>query len=279
MHGMKEFQEIKQYIEEKSGIMFNEYNVHLLESQLTKMLKKLKMHRIEELHIKLCIYRDVETLQHLIDAITTNETFWFRDKALWDMLEQRFIPRLIEKRREHPTRKIRIWSAACSYGQEPYSMAMCIVKYLKQRNITDITLYDFDILATDISSSALAIARSGLYDSISVSRGLSDIDKHLFFTPLGDQWQLKEEIRQAVTLQQFNLLESDYRFEPFDVILFKNVMIYFSETMKKELYLKISKVLDHQGVLFIGSSELLDDNRQLFVREQYLDGIYFVKKT
>jgi chemotaxis protein methyltransferase CheR len=278
MHGTREFQDIEKFIEERSGIIFNDYNVHLLESQITRILKLLKMNRIEELHSKVCVYRDAEALQLLIDAITTNETFWFRDKALWDMLEQRFIPMFLHRRHEHPSRKIRLWSAACSYGQEPYSLAMCIVKYLNQHKITHLSLQDFEIVATDISSSALAIARNGIYDSISMSRGLSEMDKHLFFSPLGDQWQLKDEIRDAVTFQQFNLLECDYRFKPFDVILFKNVMIYFSDEMKKTLYLKISNVLDDQGVLFIGSSELLEDNRQLFVREQYLEGIYFIKK-
>lgn len=274
----REYSDIKKYIENKWGIVFNEHNRHLLESHIVKILKNLKLHHIEELYVKLCIHLDVETHQQVIDAITTNETFWFRDKALWDLLEKQFIPDYIERLRSNKVDKIRIWSAACSYGQEPYSIAMTISRYLDHHRIEGVSLNDFEIIATDISSVALSIAQKGEYDSVSVSRGLTETDRNLFFEKQQEMWKLTDTIRKGVQFRTMNLMDPSYQEGVYDLILFRNVMIYFSETIKSQMYIKIASALKNEGVLFIGSSELMEDERHIFERQQKLEGIYYTKK-
>lgn len=274
----KAFGDICRFIEEKCGIVLNEQNAHLLESRMTNIQNATLVKTLEELQYKLCVLRDDATLRIVIEAITTNETFWFRDKALWVMLEQLFLTDWLNKLQKDKSRKIKIWSAACSYGQEPYSVAMCIMNYLKRHPLSEAQLSDFEIIATDISYGALNIATQGKYDAISMSRGLQESDKEAYFTQEGEMWRLKDSIKAAVSFQQFNLVEDPYRSDAYDLVLFRNVLIYFSENNKKEIYKKIAQSLKVDGSLCIGSSELMEDSQHLFSREQFLEGVYFKKK-
>lgn len=275
----KEFVGIRLLIEEKSGIVLNEMNAHLLENRLKSILNSSMAKSIEELYFKLCVKKDPEITCNVIDAITTNETFWFRDKALWVMMDELFLPSCIDKLRRGERSRIRIWSAACSYGQEPYSIAMCIISYLKNNGIGDVSIRDFEILATDISHTALKTAKNGKYDTISISRGLDENYKHLFFKREGDVWKLDDDIRNEISFQHFNLIEGPYRHDTFDIILCRNVLIYFSELNKKQIYSEMALSLKSEGVLIVGSSELLDDGGHYFTREQYENGVYFKKKS
>ncbi len=269
---------ILQVIEESSGIVINEQNAHLLESRLAVILQNTMTKSLEDLYTKVCVRRDQEATTQIIEAITTNETSWFRDKALWTMMEEIFLPQYIQKLRNNERSKIRIWSAACSYGQEPYSLAMCIDSYLKHHAIEDVTIDHFEIWATDISHGVINTAKNGKYDTISITRGLEDHYKHRYFKHEGKHWRLNEDIRSAIRFQQFNLILDAYRFEPFDIIFCRNVLIYFSQSTKKEIYKKMAQSLKNDGTFFIGSSELLEDNNEIFTREQHLNGVYFKKK-
>lgn len=275
----KEFVGILQLIEEKSGIVLNDQNAHLLESRLASILNAFMMHNMEELHFKLCVERDPEITSHVIEAITTNETFWFRDKALWIMMEELLLPRYVDLLRRGEGKKIRIWSAACSYGQEPYSIAMCIAGYLQKHAIDDVDMSSFEILATDISNAALNTAKSAQYDTISISRGLDEAYKQLHFKREGNGWKLNDAIRKEISFQHFNLIDGFYSRDMFDLILCRNVLIYFSESNKKQIYRKMAQALKNDGVMLIGSSELLDDGNQYFLRQQYSNSIYFKKKS
>lgn len=275
----KEFVGIRQLIEEKSGIVLNDQNAHLLESRLASILNTFMMHNMEELHFKLCVERDPEITSHVIEAITTNETFWFRDKALWIMMEELLLPRYVDLLRSGEGKKIRIWSAACSYGQEPYSIAMCIAGYLQKHAIDDVDMSSFEILATDISNAALNTAKSAQYDTISISRGLDEAYKQLHFKREGNGWKLNDTIRKEISFQHFNLIDGFYSQDMFDLILCRNVLIYFSESNKKQIYRKMAQALKNDGVMLIGSSELLDDGNQYFLRQQYSNSIYFKKKS
>lgn len=269
---------IMEYIQVKSGIVLNRHNAHLLQSRIKKILKETQVQNIEELYYKLCVKEDPNTIVSVIDAITINETFWFRNQELWSMLENLFLPIYIDEIRKGERETIKVWSAACSYGQEPYSIAMCIDHYLSKHKIQDVTMSHFEILATDISSYALEIAALAQYDKVSMARGLNETFKLKYFKTDGNMWCLDKEIKDVVRFKKFNLVEDQYGFDTFDMIFCRNVLIYFSENKKKEIYNKLAHSLRKNGVLLIGSSELLEDDEQRFSREIHTECVYF-KKT
>jgi chemotaxis protein methyltransferase CheR len=177
--------------------------------------------------------------------------------------------------REGKRDKVRIWSAACSYGQEPYSIAMCIDHYLQCHDIHDLSLSHFEIFATDISRTVLQTAQIGRYDNISIQRGLDDTYRLKYFKNEGRIWSLNDEIRNGVRFQQFNLINEFFPCCKFDIIFFRNVLIYFSDKLKKEMMSKIKASLSPGGILFIGSSELFMDHDLNFSMAQHKNGIYF----
>lgn len=268
---------IIKFIEAKIGIVLNSYNRHLLENRMAGILKDTRVGNVEELYVQLCVNKDPKIINYVINAVTVNETFWFRDKALWFMFEDLFLPRFVDQIKKGEKDKIKIWSAACSYGQEPYSLAMCIDYYLKKNSIVDVNRSHFQILATDISSNALEVAESAKYDNVSIGRGLNEQLKGQYFRHNENMWCLNNEIKDAVQFRKFNLVEDIYSLDQFDMILCRNVLIYFSEENKKEIYNNLAQSLKGDGVLFIGSSELLEDNGEQFSREMHTDGVYFKK--
>jgi len=273
----REFISIMQYIEEISGIVLNEQNTHLLANKLDGFFNRSLIKDIEELYVNMCIKKDMKTIQLIIESITTNETFWFRDKALWLAFEAIFLPEWVEKLTSGDKKTIKIWSAACSSGQEPYSVAMTIENFLTKSQNTSINLESFEILATDISRSILKEAEAGIYDRVAMSRGIQESDKIKYFNQNGKHYEIIQKIRRAVTFKQTNLIDSNYGFEQFDIILFRNVLIYFSDKNKKEIYQKIARSLKKDGKLCIGSSELISDESQIFSRVQYNDSVFFTK--
>lgn len=269
---------IIQFVERESGIVFNDYNSHLIRSRMDSILKTVKINSIQELHNRLCIKGDQAVAAHVIDAITTNETFWFRDQAVWSMIESLLLPQYVAALRSGERQSIKIWSAACSYGQEPYSMAMCIDTYLRRNDISDVQTSQFEILATDISAHAIKKAEAAKYDSVSMTRGLEEGLKHHYFSHDGRLWRLHDHMRNRVLFQRFNLVNDRYRFDHFDLILCRNVLIYFSEDKKREIYASLSQSLRKEGVLLIGSSELIDEDLKLFSRQLHQNSVYFKKK-
>jgi chemotaxis protein methyltransferase CheR len=273
------FVAISQFIEEKCGIVLHDQNAHLLESRLGMLFDVLHVKNLEELYVLLCIKKDIKGLNYVIEAITTNETFWFRDKGLWAMLEGTLLPEWIHKLQSRARQKIRIWSAACSYGQEPYSIVMCIDQYLKRHNVDGVALSDFEIVASDISMTALKIAQLGKYDSVAISRGLDEKYKESYFRHEGKTWHLHEAIISAVQFRTFNLLEEEYGSNLYDMVLCRNVLIYFSKTNRQAVYKKISLSLINDGILLIGSSELLEEDQPCFSRESDSQSVFFKKKS
>jgi chemotaxis protein methyltransferase CheR len=274
----KEFMMMQRFIEDRCGIFLGEEKTYLLESKLTKILAESTFVSFEELYAQICCWNDTELIDNIIDSITVNETFWFRDKTPWLIIEDILLPMYIMECREGKRDKIRIWSAACSYGQEPYSIAMCIDHYLECHGILDLNLSHFEILATDISRTVLQMAQAGRYDNISVLRGLDDTYKLKYFKNEGRIWVLNDKIRNAVRFQQFNLIKEFFPYYGSDIIFFRNVLIYFSDKLKKEMMGKIKASLRPGGALFIGSSELFTDHNLNFSKEQHNNGVYFRSK-
>jgi len=272
---------MQKYIKEQCGIQITLDRAYLIESRLSKLLSELGLRNYFELYRMVCADRVVgEVVEKVIDEITTNETQWFRDKILWEIIENILLPVYIREIRGRNRTKVRIWSAACSTGQEPYSTAMCIDNYLYRNKINDIKLAHFEILATDISQAALQVAKTGKYDSISVQRGMDDTYKLRYLKQLDRTWIIDEKIKKAVQFHQFNLLKSFLLLGNFDVILCRYVTIYFFEELKKEVLGKMASALNSGGVLFLGNSEIFSDYKENFLMEEYMGGVYYrIKKN
>lgn len=183
-----------------------------------------------------------------IDALTTNETFFFRDFQPFEALRKVILPRLLEQRAAQ--RKLTIWSAACSTGQEPYSLAM-----LLRENFPQLAQWNLSILATDLSPTVLTQARAGSYNQFEVNRGLPAPLLFKYFRKQDDRWFVKDELKQGIEFRAMNLIEPWPLFPPFDIILIRNVMIYFDVPTKQAILKKIRGCLQPQGSLFLGTAE------------------------
>ncbi len=273
-----EFLMFQKYIKEKCCIDISDDKAYLIETRLSKMLADLSLQSYSELYS--CITGDVagEYTERIIDAITTNETMWFRDKTPWEILERFYLPRLIEELKSGKKKKIRIWSTASSTGQEAYSTAMCIDSYLREHAVLGVCLDDFEIVATDISNHVLEIAKNGKYDAISILRGLEGNVKSRYFQKKDRVWEICEKIRNAVSFRKFNLQESFLPLGTFDVIFCRYVMIYFSADFVEALAKKLWDALAMDGVLFLGAYELYEVMKRYFDSALHANGVYYTKK-
>lgn len=273
-----EFRLFKTYIKEKCGIDIHDDKAYLVETRLSKLLVDSGMESFEALYNLIMSNRDPYIAEKVIDAITTNETLWFRDQTPWKIMEDIVLPRLIEELRSGKKRKVRIWSAAASTGQEAYSTAICIRNYLEQKRITDIQPEQFEILATDISKTVLEIARKGRYDAISIARGLDPKYKERFFRKEGMVWVLEDAIKNAVRFEHFNLQNSFMFLGKFDIIFCRYVLIYFADTFKQELGKKFFESVEPDGVMFLGASELHHCMDSYFEMAHHANGTYYVRR-
>ncbi len=275
--GQSEFIEIQKFIEGRCGIALGQEMSFFLEAKVNALLLENPNVVLAELYYNICILQDINLIGQLIESLTINETFWFRDKFPWMLFDEILMPSYVAALRSKEQQRIRIWSAASSTGQEPYSIAMCISSYLKRNAIIDITPHDFEIVASDIDQSVLRYAEKGEYDSIAMSRGLVESQKDIFFTKENRIWRIKDDVRTMVRFQSFNLIKDEYSYGQYDVIFCRNVLIYFSEKTKKSVYHQLSHALKQNGVLFIGSSELFDNEERRFKRILFGEGVYYQK--
>jgi len=265
----------QQYIEEQCGISIRDDKAYLIESRLSKFLFKFSLVSFEDLYRLLSKQQDRALAEDVIDALTTNETLWFREKTPWEIMNDKLLGDYIDEIRQGKRSKVRIWSAACSTGQEPYSIAMCIDKYLTSHGIKDISLTNFEILATDISNTVLQIARKGKYDSISMNRGLDADYRDQYFRKEGRSWVLDDRIRQAVQFVHFNLQKSFIGLGKFDVVFCRYVAIYFSENFKKEVFKRIALSLTARGILLLGNSEVFFEHKENYQAEQHKNAVFY----
>jgi len=272
-----EYKKISSYITDICGVVIPPEKYYLIETRLSRLMLESGVESFDDLYEKVLITGDQSVAQKVINAITVNETFWFRDAVLWKCFEREIVPGLVEQLISKKKARIRIWSAAVSTGQEAYSIAMCIDNYLKRNNITSVSLSDFDILATDISDRVLGIAETGRYDKISMTRGLNDHYKAAYFESDGSAWDLVPSIRDAVKFKIFNLKNDYSNFGKFDVIFCRYVLIYFPDALKKEIIAKIDDALISGGVLFTGSYVLYNMLRDVFNAESYENLTYYTK--
>jgi chemotaxis protein methyltransferase CheR len=225
---------------------------YLFETRLTKLLRNQGMTQLEELVQHLKIRKNPVLERAIAEAMTINETSFFRDGRPFELLRTELLPKLIEARRNQ--RSLRFWSAACSSGQEAYSIGM-----LLREHFPGLAGWNIKIEGTDICNEVVQRAQSGCYHRIEINRGLPARFVVRYFDHQGEDWTVKQEIKQMVNFRQANLCNSPLPFsradDRFDVIFLRNVMLYFSQDTRKVLLAGIHKILAPDGILFLGSSE------------------------
>ncbi|MGD9639390.1 MAG: protein-glutamate O-methyltransferase CheR [Alphaproteobacteria bacterium] len=251
-------------LKKRTGIVVNSDKVYLLENRLKPIAEKFKTHNISELIKQIRTSNDETILRDVSNAMTTNETLFFRDTKPFEALKNVVIPELLN----HKLSKIRIWCAACSTGQEPYSIAIALKEMGLPSNI------DVEILATDINQEVLNKAREGLYSQFEVQRGLPSLMLVKYFSQQKHFWKISSEIKDMVTFKEFNLLDDMQKIGKQDVVFCRNVLIYFDQKTKKDIVERIRKQTNDNGFLFLGSSEALFSITENFLRDRFNMGMY-----
>jgi chemotaxis protein methyltransferase CheR len=267
-----EFQLFTKYIYDSSGIALEPGKEYLLETRLYPLLDKYNCTSFKDLYLKAKADISKKIEEKIIDAISTNETYFFRDKSPFELLQYKILPDLIDKKSKQSQLKptIKLWSAASSTGQEIYSIAII----LNKMGITN-NNYNIKLLGTDISDAAVAQASYGLYNKFEVSRGLEQKELNKYFHEKENKWRINDEIRIMVQFKKMNLMKPFIGIGKFDIILCRNVMIYFTEEDRKRIYTNIAKVLEPDGYLLIGSTESLVNVTDLFKSQRYLQSTFY----
>lgn len=245
----EEYQRFREFLEKVCGIVLGDNKQYLVSSRLNRLMADQKLDSIGALVDALNRDRGRELTNRIVEAMTTNETSWFRDVHPFNTLKERILPELAKDRRT----PIRIWSSACSSGQEPYSISMTIQEF--QMANPGLLKTDVQIIATDISPAMLEIAEKGKYDDLAMARGLTPERKKRYFRETPSYWQINPQISSRIQFKQLNLLQSHALLGRFDVIFCRNVLIYFSSESKQDILTRMSKTLNPGGYLFLGGSE------------------------
>lgn len=268
----QEYEAFKTFLQDACGILLGENKQYLVKSRLRRILEENQLTTLGELLDRLKRSGRSNLREVVIDAMTTNETLWFRDNHPFRILQDKLLPEFAERQSLQP---LRMWSAASSTGQEPYSVAMIIEEFRRQRPGK---LRDVKITATDISKSVLEVARKGEYEMIAIGRGLSPERQKQFFTPSpSGGWQIRPQIKSMVEFKELNLLDR-YMLGKFDVVLCRNVLIYFSAELKKDILTRIHATLNPGGYLILGASESLNGLPHLYEMVQCHPGIIYRKR-
>lgn len=256
--------------EQTTGIQWDLSKDYLIESRITSRLENFGVQTIDELLFRL-ERKDPAVLNLFIDAVTTRETLFFRNESPFVALEHKALPEIIDAKAGTPfAQRLRIWSAACSSGQEPYSIAMTLMEMLP-----DFGNWDVQILATDISDTALSLASRGVYSKFEIERGLRPECLEKYFVPDGNNWCVCDEVRSVVTFEKCNLLEPFTGHRSWDVIFCRNVAIYFDLWAKRDLFERLAGVLTEPGCIFVGAGEDLSVFGQRWAPQFHCRSTYY----
>lgn len=267
-----DFDFLSRFLKDSSGLVLGAEKSYLLESRLTPLLRKWKLQELDDLVSEVRKPGNKELRRDVVEAMTTNESFFFRDTRPFDQFRDLVLPHLLKARAS--SRKIRILCAACSSGQEPYSLAM-----LLEESRLDLKDWQIDIIGTDISTEMLEKAKKGLYSQFEVQRGLPVKLLVKYFEQTGDRWQIAPRLRERVQYRYSNLLEDTSELGRFDVIFLRNVLIYFDQKTKTDVLGRISRQLAPDGFLYLGGAETVlgvSDRLQLMPGQR---GIYCLKEA
>jgi chemotaxis protein methyltransferase CheR len=264
---IEDFQFITQIIKKKSGIFLAPEKDYLVSSRLLPVARKNSFVDVKELIANVRNTNNKVLITEIIEAITTNESLFFRDIKTFDFIKRNVIETIASSVPEK--KHFRIWSAACSTGQEPYSLAMSILDNTQWNN-----KYTFEIIATDISQPVLNKALEGVYSQFEVQRGLPIALLLKHFVQQEGNWKIKDNIKSMVNFSKINLIEDFVNLGMFDIILCRNVMIYFDAETKAKILDNISKLMYNNSYLIIGASETLMGNEKF---QQINDALGFYK--
>jgi chemotaxis protein methyltransferase CheR len=242
-----DYEFLRKLLKERSGLDLSSDKQYLVESRLIPLARRVGLAGIAELVARIRGGSDPLTSE-VVEAMTTNETFFFRDKIPFDHLRETIVPALLQTRANR--RALRIWCAASSTGQEPYSIAMCLKEFGAA-----LAGWRIEIVATDLSQAVLEKSKAGIFSQFEVQRGLPIQLLVKYFNQIGELWQLNADIRAMVQHRQLNLLQDFSHLGTFDVIFCRNVLIYFDQDTKAVIFERLAKVLESDGVLTLGAAE------------------------
>ncbi|MEP3275293.1 MAG: protein-glutamate O-methyltransferase CheR [Stappiaceae bacterium] len=267
-----DYEFLKKFLKTRSGLVLNDEKQYLIESRLLPVVREKGMETISNLVSALQRPGATALETAVVEAMTTNESFFFRDKTPFDNFRDVMMPALIKSRATR--RKLRIWCAAASTGQEPYSLAMCLEEFARQ-----LAGWRIEIIGTDIASDVLEKAKAGIYSQFEVQRGLPVQLLLKNFSQVGDLWQISNDMRSKVQWRQLNLLDSFAQLGEFDIVFCRNVLIYFDQETKTDVLNRVAKQLSGDGFMVLGAAETVVGLTSSFAPVPQMRGLYQRKEV
>ena len=269
--GENEYRIFCEFLEKQCGIVLGTNKMYLVKSRLSPLMTRFELESLEALVNKTLKPTERQLRAAVVDAMTTNETLWFRDTYPFELLKTKIFPEV------DTGRGVKIWSAASSSGQEPYSIAMAIDEYKRQKGSRASSSYS--VVGTDISNTMLSLCKNAEYDNLALSRGLSAERKNNYFSDSRKgMMQVKADIRRMVSFRHLNLLDSFNLMGKFDIIFCRNVLIYFSPEIKSQIINKFAEQLNPNGYLILGASESMSGLSDKYEMIRCNPGIIYKKK-
>ncbi|MBT80985.1 MAG: chemotaxis protein CheR [Alteromonadaceae bacterium] len=257
------------FLQQQCGISLGDNKQYLVRSRLSSLMYEYDYDSLDGLIAAVVRGGNRNLLQSVLDAMTTNETLWFRDNYPYELLINNILPQYASE-----NRRLRIWSAACSSGQEPYSIAMSVLEFQRQK--PGALRAGVEITGTDLSSAMLEKCNKGVYDELSLARGLSAERRQRYFSPNSEGMvQVNEEVRRMVSFKSLNLLHSYTALGRFDIVFCRNVLIYFPADVKQKILQQIAAQMQPGGILFLGASESIGEAGSHFTMVKCHPGLYY----
>ena len=258
---------LRKLLKDRSGLVLSADKQYLVESRLLPLARKIGVSHLADLVVKLKAPGAERLIVDVVEAMTTNESFFYRDKIPFDHFREFMIPSLLKARAAQ--RRIRIWCAAASTGQEPYSLSMILKEMAAQ-----VAGWRIEIIATDLSNEVLEKARAGLYSQFEVQRGLPIQMLMKYFTQAGETWQVSPEIKAMVQYRPLNLLSDFGHLGNFDIIFCRNVLIYFDQPTKVDVLERLARLTEPDGFLVLGAAETVVGLTEVFKPLAERRGLY-----
>ena len=272
-YSSEEYQAFQSFLENACGIVLGDNKHYLVNSRLSKLMRQEEITTLSELVSKIQNSIGANSLKNkVIEAMTTNETLWFRDGFPFEILAEHVFVDFKDKKKS----PVKILSAACSSGQEPYSISMIADEFIKKNFGANM---QFQIVGVDIDTTILNNAREAKYEQMALVRGLSEERKQRYFSNQGDFWQVNMDIRSRVSFREQNLMQSYASLGKFDVIFCRNVLIYFSAELKRDILTRLAAMLNPGGYLFLGASESIVQYSDAFNMVRTPKGVVYQLKS
>lgn len=253
---------VSELVHKRTGIRLEKDKGYLVEARFARVYERLGIRSVGEFVAFLRQGAPEAVVAEAVEAMTTNETYFFRDIAPFEALREKALPALLAVKKGDHT--LNIWSAACATGQEPYSIALTL-----RESFPHLADWNVQIFATDIANSVLDRARAGLYGQVEVNRGLSPDLLRKYFSAEGQAWRLREDVRRMVRFWTLNLCQDWPVFPRMDVIFLRNVLIYLDDSAKRSILARVHKLLHPDGYLFLGAAESTFNLSDYFRRSEF----------